>query len=113
MASLPGEPIREGNPVFFFSAGAGRGRPFTAVRDFVAAIRAELPASVEKSGAWRRRTNVVLKLAAGRILFVRRELARGSEPGAGLTTDTALHTGPSRVWSLRCAIAPQAPASPA
>src|SRR5258707_4831483 len=29
------------------------------------------------------------------FLFAR-ELARGSEPGAGLTTDTALHTGPSR-----------------
>jgi hypothetical protein len=71
MAFLPVEPIAREIPLLFFFPP---GRPKRAVRggtDFVVRIRAELPASVEKSGAWRRRTNVVLKLAAGRILFVR------------------------------------------
>jgi hypothetical protein len=37
--------------------------------DFVATIRAELPASVEKSAAAGSRTNVVLKLAAVKVSF--------------------------------------------
>jgi len=72
MAFLPGEPIAMEIPLlFFFPPGQAENRPYAAVWDFVVRIRAELLASVEKSGACRRRTNVVLKLAAGRILFVR------------------------------------------
>jgi hypothetical protein len=37
---------------FVFAAEQARNRHCAAVRDFVVAIRAELPASVEKSGAW-------------------------------------------------------------
>ena len=84
--------------LFFLPAEEAGGRPFTAVRDFAVRIRAELPASVEKSGAWRPTTNVVLKPAAGRILVVRpdREPSRWSEPVAGLTRNTALHTAQSQ-----------------
>src|SRR6478736_3609256 len=66
---------------FFFPAGGQYG-PLAVVGDFVARIRAELPASVEKSGAWRRRTNVVLKLVTGRFSLFAHELSGGSEPGA-------------------------------
>src|SRR5712664_1232289 len=98
MAFLPGEPIAREIPLLFFFPPGGRNGPSTAVRDFVVRIRAELPASVEKSGAWRPRTNVVLTPAAGRILFVRpaHELSRRSGPRAGLTRDTALHTAQSQ-----------------
>jgi hypothetical protein len=54
--------------VFFFAAmqavtGADRHRG-----DFVVAIRAELPASVEKSGVAASRTNVVFKFAAVEVI---------------------------------------------
>src|SRR6266478_296902 len=99
--------------IFSFAAGQAENGHYKAVRDFVATIRAELPASVEKSGMWGSRTNVMLKPAAGRILFVRPivKLPRRSRPIAGWTKNTALHTA-FTVWVRRCAIAPQVPASP-
>jgi hypothetical protein len=65
--SLPGEPNREAEASFFvFSLAAGQAEE--ALQDVaetsLLAIRAELPASVEKSGAATHRTNVVLKSAA-------------------------------------------------
>ena len=105
MAFLPGEPIAMEIPLLFFlPAEEGRGRPYAAVRDFVVRIRAELLASVENQVLGGPRTNVVLKLAAGRIVFVRpdRELSRRSKPVAGWIRNTALHTGQSRCGLELC-----------
>src|SRR3979490_2763853 len=90
--------------VFFFAArqavmGANRHRG-----DFVATIRAELPASVEKSAAAGSRTNVVFKLAAVKVI------PPGAE-GRWRRRYIALHTligGSNGTLSTeRCAIAPQ------
>jgi hypothetical protein len=50
--------------VFFLTAGQGILGTDRHRGDFVAAIRAELPASVEKSESRGSRTNVVFKFAA-------------------------------------------------
>src|SRR6266481_7560229 len=97
MAFLPGEPMAMEIPLlFFFPPGrtirASRGRWGISLRG-------------SEQNCWRLSRNqalagIELMLCSSRrqdefFLFAR-ELARGSEPGAGLTTDTALHTGPSR-----------------
>jgi hypothetical protein len=54
--------------VFFLRRRAGLMGANGHRGDFVAAIRAELPASVEKSGAAGSRTNVVFKFAAAGVI---------------------------------------------
>jgi hypothetical protein len=66
--------------LFFFVVPGGPEQGTTRrCGDFVGAIRAELPASVEKSAAPGSRTNVVLKPAAAEFLFAHpeRETAGG------------------------------------
>jgi hypothetical protein len=66
--------------------------------DFVLKIRAELPASVEKSGSSSSRTNVVFKLAAAGMLRMRAIIVPRE--------NIALHTWTETV-AQGCAIAPQ------
>jgi hypothetical protein len=54
--------------VFFFAAGQAVIGADRHRGDFVAAIRAELPASVEKSGVAGCRTNVVFKFTAAGLI---------------------------------------------
>jgi hypothetical protein len=54
--------------VFFFAAVQGATGADRHRGDFVAAIRAELPASVEKSGVAGSSTNVVFKFAAAEVI---------------------------------------------
>jgi hypothetical protein len=53
----------------FFAAGQAEMGTAWRYGDFVVTIRAELPASVEKSGVWGSSTNVVLKPAAEQFRF--------------------------------------------
>jgi hypothetical protein len=72
-------------------------------------IRAELPASVEKSGAGYFRTNVVLNSAARNSVKPDREASRG---GRAAEQNTALHTCRSRADLQAAQYPPQVPSQP-
>jgi hypothetical protein len=71
--------------LFFFAAGQARNSATRRSGDFVLRIRAELPASVEKSAVSRSRTNVVCESEAASPL----------QTIIGLGKDIALHTSMS------------------
>jgi hypothetical protein len=94
--------------VFFFAAGQTIIGSNRHRGDFVAAIRAELPGSVEKSGVAGSRTNVVFKIAAAGVIPL------GDEGGSTWRPrHIALHTpvagGDGSALAERCEIAPQVP----
>jgi hypothetical protein len=97
MAFLPGETNRDETEIslllFFFAARQAGNSATRRSGDFVLGIRAELPASVEKSAVSRSRTNVV-QIGGSGSLHCKPSLGSGKDI-AGSGKDIALHTSMS------------------